>query len=116
MPEMQTCKNCSLVLTLIVLVHSLTLERSVGQISKWLNNFQAVFTSSYYKNITIYVYYGEDWVPTIRVPKGNTRTKTKFWVWVGLGLCLNFIGIFGLGTYKVQNFGFLGSWYPRVEI
>ena len=47
--------------------------------------------------------YGEDWVPKIRVPKGNTRTRTKFWVWVGLGLCLNSMGIFGLGTHKVQK-------------
>ena len=50
------------------------------------------------------MYYGGDWVPKIRVPKGNTRTRTKFWVWVGLGLCLNSMGIFGLGTHKVQNF------------
>ena len=49
--------------------------------------------------------YGGDWVPKIRVPKGNTRTRTKFWVWVGLGLFLNSMGIFGLGTHKVQNFG-----------
>ena len=49
--------------------------------------------------------YGGDWVPKIRVPKGNTRTRTKFWVWVGLGLCLNSMGIFGLGTHKVENFG-----------
>ena len=28
-------------------------------------------------------YYGEDWVPKIWVPKGNTRTKIR--VWVGLG-------------------------------
>ena len=52
-------------------------------------------------------YYGEDWVPKIQVPKGNTRTRIKFWVWVELGLCLNSVGIFGLGTLKVQNFGFL---------
>ena len=50
--------------------------------------------------------YGGDWVPKVRVPKGNTHTRTKFWVWVGLGLCLNSMGIFGLGTHKVQNFGF----------
>ena len=57
--------------------------------------------------------YGEDWVPKIRVPKGNTRTRTKFWVWVGLGLCLNSMGIFGLGTHKVHNFFFFG-YYPWV--
>ena len=51
-------------------------------------------------------HYGEDWVPKIRVPKGNNRTQTKIQVWVGLGLCLNSMGIFGLGTHKVQNFGF----------
>ena len=72
--------------------------------------------------ITVYIRYGWDWVPEIRVPKGNTRTRTKFWVWVGLGLCLNFMGIFGLGTHKVQNFGFfwvlpLGTredWVPKI--
>ena len=47
-----------------------------------------------------------DWVPKIRVPNGNTRARTKSWVWVGLGLCLNSLGIFGLGTQKVQNFGY----------
>ena len=47
---------------------------------------------------------GGDWVPKIRAPKGNTQTRTKFWVWVGLGLCLNSMGIFGLGTHKVPNF------------
>jgi hypothetical protein len=65
--------------------------------------------------------YGEDWVPKVRVPKGNTRTRTKFWVWVELGLCLNSMGIFGLGTHKGQNFGFLGvlplgtqeDWVPK---
>ena len=51
-------------------------------------------------------HYGGDWVPKIRVPKGNTQTQTKFRVWVGLGLCLNSMGIFGLGTHKVKNFGF----------
>ena len=66
--------------------------------------------------------YGEDLVPKIRVPKGNTRTRTKIRVWVGLGLCLNSMGIFGLGTHKVQNFGFfwvlpLGTqeyWVPKI--
>jgi hypothetical protein len=61
--------------------------------------------------------------PKIRVSKGNTRTRTKFWVWVGLGLCLNSMGIFGLGTQKVQNFGFfwvlpLGTredWVPKIR-
>ena len=70
----------------------------------------------------IHTYYGWDWVPKIWVPKGNTRTRTKFWVWVGLGLCLNSMGIFGLGTHKVQNFGFfwvlpLGTredWVPKI--
>jgi hypothetical protein len=51
-------------------------------------------------------HYGGDWVPKIRVPKGNTQTRTKIWVWVGLGLCLNSMGIFGLGTHKVRIFGF----------
>ena len=63
-----------------------------------------------------------DWVPKIRVPKGNTRTRTKIWVWVGLGLCLNTMGIFGLGTHKILNFGFfwvlpLGTreyWVPEM--
>ena len=50
--------------------------------------------------------YGGDWVPKIRVPKGNTQTKVR--VWVGLGLCLNTMGIFRLGTHKVLNFGFWG--------
>merc|ERR1712051_797784 len=45
--------------------------------------------------------YCGDWVPKIRVPKGNTQTRIKFWVWVGLGLCLKSMGIFGLGTHKV---------------
>ena len=66
--------------------------------------------------------YGGDWVPKIWVPKGNTRTRTKFWVWVGLGLCLNSMGIFGLGTHKVQNFGFFWvlpsgtreDWVPKI--
>ena len=65
-------------------------------------------------------YYGGDWVPKIRVPKGNTRTK--IWVWVGLGLCLNTMGIFGLDTHKVLNFGLfwvlpLGTreyWVPKI--
>ena len=68
------------------------------------------------------LYYCGDWVPKIRVPKGNTRTRIKFWVWVGLGLCLKSMGIFGLGTHKVQNFGFfwvlpLGTredWVPKI--
>ena len=67
-------------------------------------------------------YYGEDWVPKIRVPKGNTRTRTEIWVWVGLGLCLNSMVIFVLGTHKFQNFGFfwvlpLGTqeyWVPKI--
>ena len=67
--------------------------------------------------------YGEDWVPKIRIPKGNTRTRTKFRVWVGLGLCLNSMGILGLGTLKVQNFGFFGvlplgtreDWVPKIR-
>ena len=41
----------------------------------------------------------------------------------GLGLCLNSVGIFGLGTHKVQNFGVfwvlpLGTrddWVPKVR-
>ena len=68
------------------------------------------------------IYYGWDWVPELWVPKGNTRTRTKFWVWVGLGLCLNSMGIFGLGTHKVQNFGFFWvlptgtreDWVPKI--
>ena len=32
------------------------------------------------------------------VPKGITRKNLR--VWVGLGLCLNSMGIFGLGTQK----------------
>ena len=40
----------------------------------------------------------------------------------GLGLCLNSMGIFGLGTHKVKNFGFfwvlpLGTredWVPKI--
>ena len=40
----------------------------------------------------------------------------------GLGLCLNSMGIFGLGTHKVQNFGVfwvlpLGThedWVPKI--
>jgi hypothetical protein len=67
-------------------------------------------------------HYGEDWVPKIRVPKGNTQTWTEIWVWVGLGLCLNSMVIFGLGTHKFQNFGFfwvlpLGTqeyWVPKI--
>ena len=49
------------------------------------------------------------------VPKGITRKNTR--VWVGLGLCLNSMGIFGLGTHKVQNFGFLGyyPWVPKIQ-
>ena len=53
--------------------------------------------------------------PKFGLPKGNTRTQSKFWVWVGLGLCLNSMGIFGLGTHKVQNFGFFG-YYPWVPV
>ena len=49
--------------------------------------------------------------------------QIKFWVWVGLGLCPISIGIFGLGTHKVQNFGFfrvlpLGTqeyWVPKIR-
>ena len=62
-------------------------------------------------------------IPKIWVPKGNTRTWTKIWVWVGLDLCLNSMGIFGLGTHKVQNFCFLGvlalgtpeDWVPEIR-
>ena len=69
-----------------------------------------------------YRQYCGDWVPKIRVPKGNTRTRIKFWVWVGLGLCLKSMGIFGLGTHKVQNFGFFWvlptgtreDWVPKI--
>ena len=74
-------------------------------------------------NLSWVIIYGEDWVPKIRVPKGNTQIQTKFWVWVGLGLCLNSMGIFGLGTHKVQNFVFfwvlpLGTrenWVPKIR-
>ena len=60
--------------------------------------------------------------PKFGLPKGNTRTQSKFWVWVGLGLCLNSVGIFGLATHKVQNFGVfwvlpLGTredWVPNI--
>ena len=45
----------------------------------------------------------EDWVPKIKVPKVNTQSQTKYQVWVWLGLCLNSMGIFGMGTHKVQN-------------
>ena len=54
------------------------------------------------------------------VPKGITRKNLR--VWVGLGLCLNSMGIFGLGTHKVINFGVfwvlpLGTredWVPKI--
>ena len=44
------------------------------------------------------------WVPM--GTQGYYRKNPR--VWVGLGLCLNSMGIFGLGTHKVQNFGFFG--------
>ena len=43
-------------------------------------------------------YYGEDWVPKIWVPKGNTQPEPNFGY--GLGLCLNSMEFFGLGTQR----------------
>ena len=53
---------------------------------------------------------------------GTQNSGTKIRVWVGLGLCLTSMGIFRLGTHKVQNFGFfwvlpLGTqeyWVPKI--
>ena len=64
---------------------------------------------------------GYSWVPMEGgypwVPKGITRKNLR--VWVGLGLCLNSMGIFGLGTHKVLNFGVcLGTreyWVPQIK-
>ena len=70
----------------------------ISNISFLFMTFGTLYEVSTYMNI--HTLYGWDWVPEIRVPKGNTRTRTKFWVWVGLGLSLNYMGIFGLGTQR----------------
>ena len=43
--------------------------------------------------------------------QGNTQTQTQIRVWVGLGLCLNSMGILGLGTHKVQK----GLWHKMTQ-
>ena len=59
--------------------------------------------------------------PKLGYPRVIPGPKPKFGY--GLGLCLNSMGIFGLGTHKVQNFGFLGvlalgtpeDWVPKIR-